>query len=323
MLYNQSMDKMINVFGISIGGTKCAVSYWKGNDDKWTFVWKKQIATLKRGHVPILQELCNIIDESGIKPDKIGIICGGPLDAKRGIIQSPPNLHGFDNVHITDFFDTKYNVKSRLVNDADAGALAEWKFGAGKGTENMLFLTFGTGFGAGLIINGKLYSGTNGSAGEIGHVRLSKNGGVGYNKVGSVEGFVSGGGMAQTGKRVAIEAIKKSGKSELAPDGYLDRITAKLICERARLGCKESKKVIKITGERLGQTVAILIDLFNPEKIVIGGIYPRAKDLLEGYALKVAKKEALTSSLDICQILPASLGESIDEYASLCSAIVG
>ena len=102
-----------------------------------------------------------------------------------------------------------------------------------------------------------------------------------------------------------------------------DKITAKLICERARLGCKESEKVIKITGERLGQTVAILIDLFNPEKIVIGGIYPRAKDLLEGYALKVAKKEALTSSLDICQILPASLGESIDEYASLCSAIVG
>ena len=316
------MDKIINVFGISIGGTKCAVSYWKGNNDDWTFVWKKQVPTLKRGYAPILQELCNIIDESGVKPDKIGVICGGPLNAKRGIIQSPPNLHGFDDVHITEFFDAKYGVKSRLVNDADAGALAEWKFGAGKGAENMLFLTFGTGFGAGLIINGKLYSGTNGFAGEIGHVRLSKKGGVGYNKVGSVEGFVSGGGMAQTGKRVATDAIKKNGKSDLAPDGDLEKITAKLICEKARLGCIESKKVIKITGERLGQTLAILIDLFNPEKIVIGGIYPRAKDLLEGYALKVAKKETLTPSLDICQIVPALLGENIDEHASLCAAIV-
>jgi glucokinase len=214
------MDNLINVFGISIGGTKCAVSYWTGKGEDWTFVWKKQIATLKRGYTPILAELCDIIDKSNVKPDKIGIICGGPLDAKRGIIQSPPNLHGWDDVHITEFFDKKYGVKSRLVNDADAGALAEWKFGAGKGAENMLFLTFGTGFGAGLIINGKLYSGTNGAAGEIGHVRLSKKGGVGYNKVGSVEGFVSGGGMAQTGQRVAMDFIAKYGKSDLSSMVY-------------------------------------------------------------------------------------------------------
>ena len=316
------MDKLINVFGISIGGTKCAVSYWTGKGEDWTFVFKKQIATEKRGYAPILAELCAIIDESNVKPDKIGIICGGPLNAKRGIIQSPPNLHGWDDVHITDFFDNKYGVKSRLVNDADAGALAEWKFGAGKGAENMLFLTFGTGFGAGLIINGKLYAGTNGAAGEIGHVRLSKKGGVGYNKVGSVEGFVSGGGMAQTGQRVAKEYIAKYGKSDLAPDGDLSKITAKLICEKARLGSKEGKKVIQITGKRLGQTLAILIDLFNPEKIVIGGIYPRAKDLLEGYAMKEARKEVLLPSFDICEILPATLGENIDEYATLCSAIV-
>ena len=97
----------------------------------------------------------------------MGISCGGPLDASSGVILSPPNLPGWDNVKIVQMIEEKFGVPCGLQNDANACALAEWRFGAGKGTKNMIFLTFGTGMGAGLILDGKLYAGTNGMAGEI------------------------------------------------------------------------------------------------------------------------------------------------------------
>ena len=112
---------------------------------------------------------------------------------------SPPNLPGWDNIDIVKQIKTHFGVPVHLQNDANACALAEWKFGAGRGTKNMVFLTFGTGLGAGLILDGKLYSGTNDNAAELGHIRLDRFGPVGFGKTGSFEGFCSGGGIAQLG----------------------------------------------------------------------------------------------------------------------------
>lgn len=120
---------------------------------------------------------------------KVGISCGGPLNSTAGIIEGPPNLPGWNNVKIADILTSHYGVFASLQNDANACAVAEWKFGAGKGAQNMIFLTFGTGLGAGLILNGRLYSGTNDNAGEIGHIRLEEFGPSGYGKSGSFEGF--------------------------------------------------------------------------------------------------------------------------------------
>ena len=110
----------------------------------------------------------------------VGISCGGPLDSKKGLILSPPNLPGWDNVPVTKLLSEALQVPAFLQNDADACAIAEWRFGAGQGCENMVFLTFGTGLGAGLILNGKLYQGASGMAGEVGHLRLFDNGHIGY-----------------------------------------------------------------------------------------------------------------------------------------------
>lgn len=101
-----------------------------------------------------------------------GISCGGPLSPDRKWILSPPNLRGWDQVPVVEYLEEKLGIPVKMENDADAGALAEWKFGAGKGCQNMIFLTFGTGLGSGLILNGQLYRGSTGMAGEAGHIRM-------------------------------------------------------------------------------------------------------------------------------------------------------
>ena len=188
--------------GLDIGGTKCAVSLGQDADTGFEVLERREFPTAGLSYQQVLErfssEIARILQTNIIS--RIGISCGGPLDSRRGIILSPPNLPGWDSVEITRYFEDRFSVPTMLQNDANACAVAEWLFGAGKGCRNLVFLTFGTGLGAGLILDGKLYSGTNDNAGEIGHIRLAPEGPVGYGKAGSMEGFCSGGGMAQLGR---------------------------------------------------------------------------------------------------------------------------
>lgn len=179
--------------GIDIGGTKCAVIVGDENGiaDKIKFETTTVDETIKN--------IISAVEKLGAN-DAIGISCGGPLDSKRGVIMSPPNLPGWDNIEIVKMLEERFKMPVSIQNDANACALAEWKYGAGRGTENMIFLTFGTGLGAGLILDGRLYAGTNDMAGEVGHIRISDYGPVGYGKAGSFEGFCSGGGIAEIGE---------------------------------------------------------------------------------------------------------------------------
>ena len=193
------------VLGIDIGGTKCAVISAKWDGENVTILKKE---ACKTNHTLSGEEMLARLFEmaDGILdrvPDAVGISCGGPLDSARGVIMSPPNLPTWDNVEVVRLAEEHFGAPARLQNDANACAVAEWKFGAGRGCNNLVFLTFGTGLGAGLILNGALYDGTNGNAGEAGHVRLADNGPVGYGKSGSFEGFCSGGGIAKLGYEMA------------------------------------------------------------------------------------------------------------------------
>ena len=148
------------ILGFDIGGTKCAVIKAKADGENIELLDKRKIPT--RLDIPpeeMIKSLISLANEmlDGEKAEKIGISCGGPLNSVTGTIEGPPNLPGWDNVRITDILKKHYKAPAKLMNDADACAVAEWKFGAGKGTQNMIFLTFGTGLGAGLILNGKLY----------------------------------------------------------------------------------------------------------------------------------------------------------------------
>ena len=301
--------------GLDIGGTKCAVTLGKFEGDELTIVDKIKFATnpeeLQRGkRAPsevldefVLQTQRLLAKHNGV-PKRVGISCGGPLDSKRGIILSPPTLPGWDRVEAVAYFSGAFGVECVLQNDANACAVAEWMFGAGKGTQNMIFLTFGTGLGAGLILDGRLYSGTSDMAGEIGHVRCEEDGPVGYGKAGSFEGFCSGGGIAQLGKRL----------------GLPHDMTAKEIADGAYAGDETCREVYRISGEKLGKMLSILIDLLNPEAVVIGGVFARSSDLLLPYAEEVVRREALSYSREVCRILPVGLGEFVGDYSALALA---
>ena len=304
--------------GIDIGGTKIAVV---SGDDKGNILEKHRFDTPDTPREAI-EKIYEIMDTcSGFSA--VGISCGGPLDSERGIIQSPPNLPGWDDIHITDMITERYGVPCHLCNDANACALAEWRFGAGEGCDNMIFLTFGTGLGAGLILDGRLYNGTNGMAGEAGHIRLSPFGGVGYGKSGSFESFCSGGGIAQLARMRALELFQQ-GKRPAFCDNLadIDKITAKDIAAYADKGDSDALEIFRICGQKLGEGLSILVDILNPQKIVIGSIFTRCERLLRPHAEAVMKRECLAASLGVCELLPARLGESIGDYAALAVAMM-
>lgn len=311
--------------GLDIGGTKCAVV---AGDSSFTIRRKISFETVtSRGYRKILAEFSSNIQQlmnefPGRKPARIGISCGGPLDSKQGIIYSPPNLPGWDSVPITRIFKDEFGIDTVLQNDANACALAEWMMGAGKGTSNMIFLTFGTGMGAGLIIDGRLYSGTNDLAGEVGHIRVDKTGPLGYGKAGSFEGFCSGGGIAQLSRTVVTKKMKRGHKvSFCKSETDLAGLDAKTVAEAARKGDPVALEIINMSAEYLGRGLAVLIDILNPECIVIGSIYSRNEMLFRPFIEKVLKEEALAPALEVCSIKPAVLGDSIGDYAALCVAI--
>ena len=306
--------------GFDIGGTKCAVSLGEVKAGSIRVIERQETPTLDTP-TATLSILAPFVKEWVKKygVTKAGISCGGPLDSKKGLIVSTPNLgagwHGF---YIVEYVEKEFGLSAKLQNDANACAVAEWKFGAGQGTKNMVFFTFGTGLGAGLILDGKLYAGTNDNAGEAGHIRLAKKGPVGFGGAGSFEGFCSGGGITRLAKIMASRCKKIPDCIERM--GGMDAITTKKLAQAAFAGDKFAKRVFAKSGEKLGKGLSIIIDVLNPEKIVIGGVFMRSSELLVPAMNKVLQQEALSESLQVCEIVPAKLSENIGDIAALALA---
>ena len=296
------------VGGIDIGGTKCAVSIGKIEDETVFVVEKRKIQTPDTPQeaihtmIGLLKEL--LLEHPDCRIRAIGISCGGPLDSGRGLILAPPNLSNWDGIDVVTPFEKEFGVPAALQNDANACALAEWMWGAGKGSRNMIFLTFGTGMGAGLILDGKLYTGTNDMAGEVGHMRLKDDGPVGYGKAGSFEGFCSGGGIGRQ-----------------ASACYGREMTAQELFERAQNGEEKACQLVQKTAEKLGLGLSVLIDVLNPQKIVIGSIFLRQEHMLRPAMEQIIRKEALSYASGVCEIVPAGLGESLGDYAAYSVAM--
>lgn len=299
--------------GIDIGGTKCAVT----RGEPLRVEKKLRFATATKE-----ETLARIIEavEACMPADAIGISSGGPLDEERGVILSPPNLPGWDEVPITAILEEKFGIPVFLRNDANACALAEWRHGAGQGTKNMIFLTFGTGLGAGLILDGKLYSGSTGMAGEVGHFRLKEEGPVGYGKRGSFEGFCSGGGIADLARLHAEEARAQGRVTVFGSLASKCELSAKQLSDLAKAGDADALAVYQKSAEYLGRGLSLLIDAFNPDAIVIGSIFARDEALFRQTAEAIIQKEALPHAARACRLLPAALGEAIGDIAALTVA---
>ncbi len=321
------------LIGIDIGGTKCAVILGKAVNEadplseEPIIIDKVKFPTTPNPD-EVIEKFCitteDILKRNSLTNEEvacIGINCGGPVDSRNGIILSPPNLIGWDEIHIVEIFEKRFGIKSKLQNDANAGALAEWLYGAGKGCSNMMFITFGTGFGAGLILNGKLYSGTSDMAGEVGHVRLADHGPVGFGKAGSCEGFCSGGGIVQIGRTKVLEKLQMGEEVAFCRSiDDLDNLTAKIIGDAAEAGDKIGLEIYEISGRYLGKALSIFIDILNPEVIAIGSIFARSTDIIWPHAEKIIEKETLIHARKVCKVVPAALGEKIGDLEALSIA---
>ena len=299
------MDKIC--IGIDIGGTKTAVC---AGDESGGILRKKSFPTDRNPKTAlenIFRETGTLITEFG--KDSIlalGISCGGPLDSGKGVILSPPNLPGWDEVYIVKMLEERFFLPAYIENDANACALAEWRYGAGRDCRNMVFLTFGTGLGAGLILDGKLYRGSSGMAGEAGHIHMTDDGPSGYGKRGSLEGWCSGGGI-----------------SGAYFDLYGEKISGGEVCLRAERGEANALNVIDRSALMLGLFLAILMDLINPDRIVIGSIFARSEALFRSRIEEVIREEALSLCAEACSVHPAALGESLGDIAAVCVAVNG
>ena len=320
-VYVKKQLKIMGIYylGLDIGGTKCAACVG--------LVENNGIRIVERTETPTVADplkTLGALDESisqylrRYRIRRAGISCGGPLDSATGVIVNPPNLVGWENFRITEYIEKRYALSARLENDANACAVAEWKFGAGVGSKNMVFLTFGTGLGAGLILDGKLYGGANGNAGEVGHIRLARNGPSGFGKEGSFEGFCSGGGIA----RLAIQVAKKQKQMPACIEkmGGYDNVTTKELAKFAFDGDPFAKKIFAKSGRMLGKGLSIVIDMLNPERIVLGGVFMRSSKLLVPSMNAVMKREALGQSSVVCQIVPAKLSENVGDIAAVSVA---
>jgi glucokinase len=303
--------------GVDVGGTKTAVILSARPPEalgRIEFATSPELGP-ERALQLIVESARSLLTQHGLGVQAIGVSCGSPLDRVKGVIQAPPNLPSWVDVDIRTFLEAAFDAPCQVENDANAGAVAEHRFGAGVGTDHMVFLTLGTGLGAGIIANGSLYLGAGGDAGEIGHVRLSPTGPVGYHKAGSIEGWSSGGGLAQL---AALMLARTRRASRLRA---VENVTARDVGLAAQAGDAVARSILRRSGERLGQTLAMLIDVLNPQRIVLGGLAWRMGEPFMAPMRRVMEREALPQTLRACEVVPAALGEKIGDVAAMCVAM--
>ncbi len=315
--------------GLDIGGTKCAVLLATVDNgiqilDKIRFETHTELG-FQQAYERLIASIEEILQRNDVALDRvqaIGISCGGPLDSRKGVILCPPNLPGWVNVPIVKMLEEKFGVSTFIQNDANACALVEWKLGAGRGVQDMVFLTFGTGMGGGIIAEGRLLRGHTDMGGEVGHLRLTKDGPVGFGKAGSFEGYASGGGIHRQAVALTKQLVEAGTPPAWVRNGLPEiEWTAKMLADYARQGDEDAKKLWEQVGRRLGEGLALIVDTVNPERIVIGSIFARCEDLLRSPMEEALRREAIPFSLEGFSVVPAETGEQLGDFASVMVAL--
>jgi glucokinase len=301
------------ILGLDFGGSKTALVLETSSAQ---VVARNEISTpVTVDFETAMKDICLAIDEfhqqlcnaGFLAPRVISISIGGPLNIEEGILYSPPHLTAWGQAPLKQYLHGRFQLPVFFEHDGNAGALAEFYFGAGRGYRNLIFLTMGTGLGAGLILNGTIYHGATDSAGEVGHIRLSEEGPMEYGKIGSWEAFASGAGIQK------LAYLRN-------PQEFPSSTTTSEIIQRALAGDPAVLELIHEVGTWMGKGLAILVDLLNPEVIIIGTLGILLGDLVLVPAREVLKKEALPISNRACKILPAQLGSSLMDVGSLMAA---
>jgi glucokinase len=246
----------------------------------------------------------------------IGLACAGGVDSERGIVVTPsPNLPDWKDIHLADIIRGRFNINTFIVNDASAAALGESRYGAGKGMKNIVLLTVGTGIGGGIIIDNELYLGSRGGAGELGHMSIDVNGpACGCGNLGCLEMLASGKAVT----REAVGRIKHGEKSMMMEmvEGKIEDITAETIAIAADRGDALAKDIMDRAAYYLGVGVVNLVNIFNPDMIIIGGGMSELGEMLIGPSRKMVKERAFSISSQAVRIVTAQLGNEAGIYGA-------
>jgi glucokinase len=236
----------------------------------------------------------------------VGISSPGPCDPERGIVTSAPNLGGWRDVHLTDAISRALGRPALLEHDATAACYGEFRFGAGRGFRHLVYVTLSTGVGGGIMVDGKVYHGASGAAGEIGHLIVDEDGPpCGCGNRGCVEALASGLAIAREA-RAAIADGRSALLAEIAGNG---EATAELVGRAARQGDPVARAIISKAGHFAGLGLAAVINFFNPQALILGGGLLGLGDLYLGPALEAARADAFDQAFSDVTIAEAALGE--------------
>lgn len=314
-----------HVVGIDIGGTKLATVV---ADDSGNILSKVRRPTrADKGPeyaINLLFEMVyETVDQTGLEQkaiSAIGVSCGGPLDTETGIVYSPPNLPGWDAFPLKARLESEFNIPAVIENDANACALAEYRFGGGRGYNSVLYMTMSTGIGGGIVINGQIYHGANDSAGEVGHQILLPDGPLcGCGKRGCLEALCSGPAIARRAK----EAIQKESNTTILTltDGRIDAVKSEHVLAAARQGDMLAQKLVDETAYYMGWGIANLVNILNPDIVLLGTIAIAAGDLLLEPIRKTVANFAMVRPAEAVKIMPAQLGDSLGDLAAIALVI--
>jgi len=314
------------VVAVDIGGTKIMTAIFTAEG---RVLAKDVRPTLgSEGVTRVIERICSAIESLLFSKNMeisqisaICIACAGGIDTGRGIVVTPsPNLPDWIEIPLADMIKKKFKADTFVLNDASAAALGEYRYGAGRGIENLVLLTLGTGIGGGIIADGMLYLGAVGGAGELGHMTIDADGPkCGCGNTGCLEMLASGKAIAKD----AIERIKRGEKSSLADmvEGELNKITAETIGRAARSGDKLAQEVIARAAFYLGIGLVNIVNIFNPELVIIGGGMAGLGEMIIGQGRKMAAELPFSINARAARIVIAQLGNEAGIYGAAAFAL--
>lgn len=308
------------VVGIDLGGTQIRVAVLQGAELRSrvslpTGATATPQRVIPRMHTAIQQALegaCTSLDQLA----GIGICVTGPLDSRTGVVFASPNLPEWQNIPLRSIFEAYYSLPIFIENDANAAALGEYTFGAGRGCKDLVYLTVSTGIGGGVIVDGKLMTGTSGAAAELGHITIDRKGErCNCGNIGCLESIASGTAIA----RHASAAIARGETVLLSPGGQCALpsaedadpspcVDAKAVAQAAEAGIPAACAIIRDAAEGLGVGLVSIIHIFNPEMVILGGGLTHMDSLLIKPALQIVQERTMRVACNAVRIEHACLG---------------
>jgi glucokinase len=308
------------VLALDIGGTKLITALISPRGEMLAREYSLTLA--EEGPAAVIRRIISAIDNLLAlqnmtlgQVEALSIAAAGPIDMAEGVVSDSPNLPGWRNIPLRNIVKDRFGIDTYLINDAKAAVLGEHRFGAGQGVNNLIYITVSTGIGGGIITNGKLYFGQSGGAGEVGHMTIDTNGPeCTCGNIGCWETLASGKALAREAIR-RLGAGEKSSLTDMVADG-IENITAKEISLAAQSGDSFAQSVIARTAYYLGVGLVNLVNIFNPEMIIVGGGLSKMGDLLLEPARQVVRERAFTLLARAVRIVPAKLGDDAGVFGA-------